>query len=85
MSRSDSRLCVAEVPDLGFLFRDAVTGDSDQKTVSLYIPHCVCAVSLIYIYYFISLSLVSLMSLTNKHRPFIGDSERDTANLLSLF
>jgi len=57
---------------------DRVTGDSTLKTVALFSPHISASSDYRFIYYYILLSSVSSLSLTNKHRGFVGDSKDDS-------
>ena len=58
-----------------------MTGDSTLKTVALFSPHISASSDCRFIYYYIllsSVSSVSSLSLTNKHRGFVGDSKDDS-------
>jgi len=55
------------------LFSDVVTSDIEIKTRALPAVVFLHTGKYLSIYYSISMSLVSLMSLTNKHRPFVSD------------
>jgi len=57
---------------------DRVTGDSTLKTVALFSHHISASSDCRFIYYYILLSSVSSLSLTNKHRGFVGDSKDDS-------
>ena len=57
---------------------DRVTGDSTLKTAALFSPHISASSDYRFIYYYILLSSVSSLSLTNKHRGFVGDSKDDS-------
>ena len=57
---------------------DRVTGDSTLKTVALFSPHISASSDYRFIYYYILLSSLSSLSLTNKHRGFVGDSKDDS-------
>ena len=49
-----------------------------MKTVALFSPHISASSDYRSIYYYILLSSVSSLSLTNKHRGFVGDSKDDS-------
>jgi hypothetical protein len=57
---------------------DRVTGDGTLKTAALFSPHISVSSDYRFIYYYILLSSVSSLSLTNKHRGFVGDSKDDS-------